>query len=116
MTTQTPERAVVSPRIDVHETSEALVLVADLPGVQADHLELQLEEDVLTLRAPSTPPDRSDWTAVRAEFAPVTFERRLRIAAEIDRDGIAASFENGQLRVTLPRRKPRTRRIEVRPT
>lgn len=113
---QNAERAVLRPRIDIHETADALVLVADLPGVREDALDLQLEDDVLTLKATTAAPDRSDWTPLRTEFRPADFERRLRIAAEIDREAIAAAFQNGQLRVTLPKRKPTTHRIEVRRT
>lgn len=114
--THTPERALLRPRIDIHETAEALVLVADLPGVREDALALELEEDVLTLKATPAVPDRSDWTPVRSEFRPAGFERRLRIAVDVDRDAITATLENGQLRVTLPKRAPTTHRIEVRRT
>jgi HSP20 family protein len=115
-TDTTTVRTVQHPRVDVHETAEALELVADLPGVREEALELTLEEDVLTLRAPSALTEPEGWSVLRREFEPGDLERRFRIGTEIDPGAVSASFAAGQLRVTLPRRRPARQRIEVRRT
>jgi len=96
-----------------------LILVADLPGVDEGSVELSLADGVLTLRAKpvaanASPSNASEWKAVWSEFTLVDYERRFRLSAEIDGEAIAASIQQGRLRVTLPKRRPRANRIEVK--
>ncbi len=125
MTTQeTPrreERPRVMPSTDVFETDEAVTLAADMPGADESSIELTLTEDVLTLRgrpvelAPGDPSGAEDaWKLEWAEYLLPDYERTFRLATDIDRDRIAATIQEGTLRVTLPKRKPATNRIEVR--
>lgn len=109
-----PGRVKVRPRTDVFETNEALILVADVPGADQDSVELALTGDELTLRARSvvTPPE--GWQPAGSEFELPDYERSFRLAADIDRDGLAATLQNGRLRVVLKKRQPRTSKIEVR--
>jgi len=108
------ERAKVRPRTDVFETDTALILLADVPGADANSVELALTEDVLTLRARSVVRAPEGWQPAGSEFDLPDYERSFRLAADIDRDGLSASLENGRLRVVLKKRQPRTSRIEVR--
>jgi len=102
------------PRTDVFETDEALVLVADLPGVDESSLELSLAEDVLTLRAQPAPAAPQGWNPSWEEFQlPASYERSFRLAAEIDREEIGATIQQGRLRVTLKKRQPRSNKIPV---
>jgi len=117
MNTQTrPSRpGTLRPRTDVIETAEALILVADLCGVDETSLELSLSDDVLTLRAKPVTSAPQDWQPVWAEFElPDAYERSFRLAAEIDREDIGATIQKGRLRVTLKKRQPRSSRIPVR--
>ena len=105
---------VTRPRTDVLETDDALILVADLPGVDEASVELSLTDDVLTLRARPAAPSAEGWRAVWSEFTLGDYERRFRLSAEIDGDAIAASIQQGRLQVTLPKRRPRSTKIEVK--
>lgn len=109
------ERARVRPRTDVYETPETLVLVADVPGADQDSLELTLSEDVLTLRARPKLDAPKGWQPAGAELEFPDYERTFRLAADIERESIAATLVNGRLRVVLNKRQPRVDRIEVRP-
>ena len=108
------ERPRVRPRTDVFETAEALVLVADVPGADPESVEVTLTEDVLTLRATPTLPALVGWQPAGAEFELPVFERSFRVAAEIDREALQATIQNGRLRIVLTKRRPRSGRIEVR--
>ena len=107
---------VLRPRTDVLETADALILVADLAGVDDGSVELSLTDDVLTLRARPGAPAPEGWRAVWSEITLGDYERRLRLSAEIDGDAIAATIQQGRLQVTLPKRRPRSSRIEVKPS
>lgn len=106
-------RPTVRPRTDVFETPEALVLVADVPGADADSIELSLQDEVLVLRARSVQTSPEGWQPIGAEFELPDYERSFRLEVEIEREGLAASLHGGRLRVVLPKRKPRTERIPV---
>jgi HSP20 family molecular chaperone IbpA len=108
------ERIKVRPRTDVFETDEALILVADVPGADQDSIELLLQDDTLVLRARSVVTAPEDWQPAGAEFELCDYERRFQLAADIDRDALAATLQNGRLRVELKKRQPQTNRIEVR--
>jgi len=110
------ERSRVRPRTDVFETPEALVLIADVPGADQDSIELSLSDDVLTLRARPVLAAPAGWQPAGAEFDLPEYERSFKLAAEIERDSISASIQNGRLRVVLKKRQPRSNRVEVRAT
>lgn len=108
------ERYVFTPPIDIFETEEGLVLHADLPGVASDTLELQVQDNKLTLfgRVPQlVPPDAQ---IVHQEFHVGDFLRSFILSDEVDHQRITAKLHNGVLRVILPKApKAEPRRIEV---
>jgi len=111
---QSEERTKVRPRTDVFETSEALILVADVPGAEQDSIELALTEGVLTLRARSVVNAPSGWNRAGSEFELPDYECSFRLATDIDPDALSATLRNGCLRVVLKKRQARSNRIEVR--
>lgn len=108
-------RAPQAPRVDVRETREAFEVVADLPGVDRDRIEVTVEKDVLTIVGR---PHLEDPPASRRVYGrdPASEYRRVFTLGEaIDRDGIRASLERGVLRLTLPKaRSVLPRKIQVR--
>ena len=100
------------PPVDIHETGEGLAVVADLPGVERDALDLRVEGDVLSIegRSRSTAPG----DPLRGEFHLVDFFREFALPEEIDSDKISAKLEHGVLTVHLPKaEKGKPRQIEV---
>ena len=108
------ERRVFTPPIDIFETDEGLVLRADLPGVTAETLDLQVQDNKLTLfdRAEAALPD-SD--ALRhQEFESGDFLRSFILSDEVDHERIQANLSNGVLVVVLPKSaQSEPRRIQV---
>jgi HSP20 family molecular chaperone IbpA len=108
------ERFLFSPPIDIFETEEGLVLHADLPGVSIKTLELQVQDNKLTLfgrvRAVIPPEART----VHQEYGIGDFLRSFILSDEVDHERITATMNNGVLKVVLPKApKPKPRRIEV---
>ena len=108
------QRALVTPALDIYEDERGLVLYADLPGVSADSLELQVRNNKLTLfgRVQDGVPPAA--RLVHQEYAVGDFLRSLILSDDVDHDRITASFRNGVLKVVLPKapREP-ARRIPV---
>jgi len=105
---------VFTPPIDIFETPEGLVLMADLPGVTLESLELQVQDNKLTLFgrvAPDLPPDAR---LIHQEYAVGHFLRSFILSDQVDHDRISARLNQGVLEVILPQlKKSEPRRIQV---
>lgn len=105
----------VNPDVDIYETDDALVLVADVPGVAHDGVELGLEEGVLEVTAHRRPAEQKGEPD-HEEYRPASYYRAFRLSEEIDAEKIAAGLTNGVLTVTLPKSaRAKPRKIEVKP-
>ena len=105
-----------SPTVDIFETDDAITVLADMPGVRADGLSIDLREDVLTIdgRVADDFESKSEQILVR-EYETGGYRREFRVTNLIDRDRIDASLRDGVLRLRLPKAEAaRPRRIEVR--
>jgi len=107
-----------SPAVDIFETDEALVLVADLPGVPRAGISIDLEADQLTIAGETAAAIPTDETVVSREFEGGRFVRRFALSAVIDQSAISASsLAGGVLRLTLPKvRQAQPRKIRVETT
>lgn len=102
----------VQPATDLYRTDTAHFLVMDLPGVGAEDLSVDLEDDVLTVEASPTEPELPGEVQARG-WRPVRYRRRLSLSQDIDAEGIEARLEDGTLTVTLPHAARLSRRIEI---
>ncbi|MEZ6124444.1 MAG: Hsp20/alpha crystallin family protein [Planctomycetaceae bacterium] len=106
-------RLLFNPPIDIYETPEGLVLYADLPGVTAEGLNLQVQDNRLSLFGRVTPPEASG-AFVHQEYQVGDYLRSFILSDEVDHERISARLNNGVLRVELPRaNRTEPRRIEV---
>jgi HSP20 family molecular chaperone IbpA len=112
---QTRPGAVYSPSVDIFENDDAITVLADMPGVKAQDLEIDLRERMLTLTARATLPDSSrEWDVLR-EYESGTFFRQFTLSETIDQAKIDARLADGVLRLELPKvEKARPRKISVR--
>jgi len=103
-----------APAVDVEDTGDAYVLRADVPGLEAKDIELELEHDVLTLKGErkierKTEGERYAWT----ERNSGSFTRRFRLP-ETAGGEVSAKLANGVLEIRVPKpAKPKPVRIEV---
>ncbi len=109
-------RAVVyRPDTDIYETEEHVVLVADMPGVAPEAVELTLEGRLLTLRGRVAASPREGYRLLYSEYGEGDFERGFTLSEDFDRERIDASHKNGVLTVHLPKAAAvRTRQIDVK--
>jgi|SRR5215203_5074361 len=108
----TSTRPSVMP-LDAWREGDAFVLEFDLPGVQPETLDIDVERNVLTVRA-ERPPRNGDWEMLAAERPTGLFSRQLVLGDNLDLDRLEARYDDGVLRLTVPvaeRAKPR--KIEV---
>jgi HSP20 family protein len=104
-----------TPLIDIHEGPDGLILQADLPGVTEDNLNIQLEDNVLTLHARVPSPFPEAARVLHEEYRVSDFYRSFILSDEVERDKISAELKNGVLRLSLPKaERARTRRIEIK--
>ncbi len=92
------------PAIDVAEDEKALVIRADVPGLEARDLAVEISENVLTIRG-SRQEEESEKTAElsRHERRFGRFERRIALPSYVDAEKIEAKYEKGTLSITVPR-------------
>lgn len=109
------EPAVLRPRVDVLENETSYVLEADLPGIRKDDLRIEIERNVLTIEGERKNNRSEDLHGLHVERASnARFVRRFTLGREVDSDKIEAQFEDGVLRLTVPKQeKALPRRINV---
>ena len=111
----------LSPRVDIAETETGLEMTAELPGIDPKAIELELDDDVLTLKAErkSDHEEKDDKRRYHlTERSVGTYMRAFTLPFSPDRDKITADFDKGVLKVTVPRSpdQPKaTKRIDIRP-
>src|SRR5262245_58404891 len=103
-------------RIDVRETSDEVVVRAEVPGIDPKDLDVRLEGDVLVLSGEKKDERQSDeGGSVYSERRYGSFRRALRLAAPIDREKVRAEHKNGVVTITLTKAEStRPRKIDVR--
>lgn len=111
---RTRERIAFVPRVDIYETEEAIVVLADMPGVDEQTVEVTLEKDVLTINGYVEPESYQGYSLAYAEYRVGDYQRRFTIPAEINRDGIEAAVKDGVLRLHLPKATPAAHKIAVK--
>ena len=108
------DRVLFTPPIDIYETGEGLVLVADLPGVSVKSLELQVQDNKLTLLGRVASPAPGNARLVHKEYEEGDFLRSFILSENVDHERVTARLNNGVLEVVLPHAaKSAPRRIQV---
>jgi len=113
---QTRPGPVYSPAVDIFETDDRISLLADMPGVKAQDLKIDLRENVLTLSGHVTAPEVGKEAPVLREYGTGTFFRQFTLSEVIDQGKIDAKLTDGVLRLELPkleRAKPRQITVKV---
>ena len=102
------------PAVDIVETSDELLVLADMPGVTPEGLDIRLEGDVLTIDGRPKAEEYEGLKPLHVEYSVGGFHRRFTLGEAIDREHIKAELSNGVLRLHLPKaERAKARRIEV---
>lgn len=94
---------VYTPAVDIFETDKEITVVADMPGVKAGDLNIDLRENVLTLSGDVTSPEGTEEVDILREYRTGKYYRQFTLSQIIDQDRIDASMKDGVLRLRLPK-------------
>lgn len=100
---QTRTGAVFTPAVDIFETDKEITLLADMPGVKADSLNIDLNENVLSLDGDVQSPQGGDEMDVFREYRMGKYYRQFTLSQAIDQSKIEAAMKDGVLRLSLPK-------------
>jgi HSP20 family molecular chaperone IbpA len=112
---QTRPGHLFSPAVDIFETEKGMTLLADIPGVRADDLSIDLRDDILTLSGDVKSPESPDEVDVLREYRTGQYLREFALSEVIDQGKIEAKLKDGVLRLNLPKvEKAAPRKITVK--
>lgn len=108
------DSSAVKPRYFVDGTKEAYEARIELPGVAKEGLSIDLDENVLTVRARRKPAAAADWKPLHRELGAADYLLRLKLSTQVDESKLTATLEHGVLTLRLPVKEAvKPRRIEV---
>jgi HSP20 family protein len=107
------------PALDVHQNADEIVVTAALPGVKPEDVDITITGQTLSIRGelkPDEKVERDQYLYRERRFG--TFNRQLQLPVRVQGDGATATFENGLLRLTIPKAeevKPRQIQVKAAP-
>jgi HSP20 family molecular chaperone IbpA len=104
----------VVPPVDVFENDSSITLLADLPGVAREQLQVRVDGETLVLEATAAPQGPDPMELVYGEARSPSYRRQFTLSRELDAGRIEAQLRDGVLRLTIPKaEEARPRRIQV---
>ena len=112
---QTTPGLVFTPAVDIFETEKEITLLADMPGVKADNLTIDLRDNTLTLAADIAPVDDTNEEDLLKEYDTGRYYRQFTLGELINQENIDAKLNDGVLRLALPKvEKATPKKISVK--
>jgi len=106
---------VFTPAVDIFENEKDITLLADMPGVKAEGLNIDIREDTLTLDGDVQSPEGADEDDILREYRTGKYYRQFTLSQVIDQGKIGAELKDGVLRLKLPKVEAATpRKIAVK--
>ncbi len=100
---QTTPGLVFTPAVDIFETDKEITLLADMPGVKADDLTIDLRDNTLTLSADIAPTENVNEDDILIEYEIGRYYRQFTLGELINQENIDAQLNDGVLRLSLPK-------------
>lgn len=91
------------PRVDIYETNDDIVMIADMPGVDEQSVDITLEKNVLTINGRVEPEQPDNFSLAYAEYETGDFQRSFTLTSKIDWDQVEATVQDGVLHLRLPK-------------
>ena len=95
--------ACSTPATDIYEREDAIVVLADMPGVDGRNVDLTLENNVLTIRGHAAVTEPQEADLLHREYRATDYERSFTLTDDVDREKIKATMKQGVLRIELPK-------------
>ena len=103
----------IAPPVDIFENEDSLIVVADLPGVEKEGVDIRVEDDILTIKG--TAKYNQPAAVLRQEFSLQNYYRQFQLSDGVDQSKILAESKNGVLTITLPKaEKSKPKQIKVK--
>lgn len=107
--------SALRPPVDIFEDAEGIMLIADMPGVSKDRLNIEVDKDRLIVEGTVQLDIPEGMEALHADVRSTRYLRSFALSSELATDEIDASLKNGVLNLRIPKRHEiRPRKIEVR--
>jgi HSP20 family molecular chaperone IbpA len=111
---RTKSRKIYVPAVDILDTNQALLLIAEMPGVDENGVDITIEKNILTIRGVVTDHTPGGYKVRLEEYGIGDYERSFTLPNEIDRDHVQAIIKQGVLKLTFPKIKANaTRKVAV---
>lgn len=112
---RTSSRRAFTPHTDIIEREASLEIVMDVPGAVEKNIDIDLEDDVLTVTAAIDEKPPEGFRAIHAEYGLGDFHRSFRLLDDFDGSKIQASLKNGVLTLVLPKsERAKPRKIQIK--
>jgi HSP20 family molecular chaperone IbpA len=111
---RTRDRPVFVPRTDIYETDDAVMVVANMPGVEKDSIDISVERSILIIRGRVEPEEPEGYALAYAEYRVGDYERSFSLSSEVDQNSIEATLTDGVLCLRLPKALPMAKKIVVK--
>ncbi|PLX99603.1 MAG: hypothetical protein C0623_08875 [Desulfuromonas sp.] len=109
----TRDQQYINPAVDIFETEDVLTLIADMPGVTKDQLEIDIDQGILSIEAAADHGIKGE--ALYREFRPSGYYRQFRLLEDFDASKADAELKNGVLTLRLPKAEAaKPRKIAVK--
>ena len=111
-----PMAATLTPKTDIIEEKDGLMIKAELPGIKKSDLDIALEGDMLTTKAEKQEEKMEEnATYYRCERSFGQYSRHIPLPYQVDTEQVSATFKDGLLKIRLPRgEEAKNKRIEVK--
>ena len=94
------------PKVNVYEYDDKVGVVAEIPGIDKKNLEVDVEDDILTIKGSKHGFDEDDGaTVLRRELKHSAFERKFTLGDSLDGDNVKANFKDGLLSIEIPKKE-----------
>lgn len=102
-TERTRDRHIFVPRVDIFEQGNDVILVADMPGVNEQTVDITLEKNILTIDGRVDDQEVGGYSLAYREYRVGDYHRTFALSDEVDRNNIEALVKNGVLHLRLPK-------------
>jgi HSP20 family protein len=112
---RTSDRRMYAPNVDILEKENDIIVVADMPGVDENSVDMTLEKNILTIYGRVEAEIPQNIRLARAEYGVGDYQRVFTLTDEVNRDKIHATVKNGVLKLVLPEAETvKTRKFQVK--
>jgi len=106
---------VMRPNVDICEDAAGITLLADMPGVPKEKLDIQVDKDTLSIAGEASLDMPKEMEALYADISTTKYQRSFSLSSELDPGKIKASLKDGILTLHIPKREEhKPRKIEIR--